>query len=176
MDNILNVIKQRSSTRKYTDEPLTKEELNTILEAGLQAPTGCNRQEIHFTVLSGDAPILSELNEDKNILKGVKTSETNFYFDAPTIIILSAQKDFKWSVLDAGIAVENMALAAESLGLGNLIIGSVFDVLRGEKREYYEKKFAFPKDYEFEIALAVGHKAVEKEPHTYDFDSQVTFM
>ncbi len=78
--------------------------------------------------------------------------------------------------MDAGIAVENMALAAEDLGLGNLIIGCIFDAIRGEKKEYFSKALKFPENYEYEIAIAFGHKAMNKEPHTYDADAQVTCL
>lgn len=53
------------------------------------------------------------------------------------LIFLSAEDDFKWSRVDAGIAVQNMVLAAESLGLGTLILGCVYDALHGEKKEYF---------------------------------------
>ena len=92
------------------------------------------------------------------------------------MIILSAESGFKWSPLDAGIAVENIALAAEELGLGNVIIGCIYDALRGEKSEYFGKALHFPEGYQFEIAIAVGHKAVEKEPHTYNVDKQVSYL
>lgn len=61
----MDAIKRRSSTRGYTDQALTDEELNTLIHAGLQAPTAANKQEIHFTVLKGDNPILMELEEEK---------------------------------------------------------------------------------------------------------------
>ena len=60
MNKVIETIKERSSTRGYTAEPLTQEELNILLHAGLQAPTAANRQEIHFTVLSGSHPILQD--------------------------------------------------------------------------------------------------------------------
>lgn len=44
MNNVMEVIKKRSSTRGYTSEPLTEEELNALIHAGLQAPTAANRQ------------------------------------------------------------------------------------------------------------------------------------
>ena len=66
MNNVIGTIKKRSSTRGYTPEPLTEEELNALLHAGLQAPTAANRQEIHFTVLKGDNPILQELEDDRD--------------------------------------------------------------------------------------------------------------
>ncbi len=69
-----------------------------------------------------------------------------------------------------------MALAAEALGLGSLIIGCIYDALRGEKKDYFAKALRFPEQYEFEIAIAFGHKAVEKDPHTYDAEAQVTHL
>lgn len=176
MSNVIETIGKRSSTRGYTPEPLTEEELSTLLHAGLQAPTAANRQEIHFTVLKGDNPVLQELEDEKNRLRGLTAQTHNFYYEAPTVIILSADSTYKWSPLDAGIAVENMALAAEELGLGNLIIGCIYDALRGEKKDYFSNALQFPKQYEYEIAIAFGHKAVAKEPHTYDLSAQVTYL
>ena len=176
MSKVIEAIKERSSTRGYTSEPLTDAELQTLIHAGLQAPTAANKQEIHFTVLKGDNPILTELEEEKNRLRNITAQEHNFYYEAPVVVILSADSSYKWSPLDAGIAVENMALAAEDLGLGNLIIGCIFDAMRGEKKEYFSKALKFPDNYEYEIAIAFGHKAVNKEPHTYNADAQVTYL
>lgn len=176
MGNVIETIKKRSSTRGYTNEPLTDAELNTLLHAGLQAPTAANKQEIHFTVLKGDNKLLTELEEEKNRLRNISDAPHNFYYEAPTVVILSADSDYKWSALDAGIAVENMALAAEELGLGNLIIGCIYDAMRGEKKAYFSDALKFPENYEYEIAIAFGHKAVTKEPHTYDADAQVTYL
>ena len=113
MENVIEAIEKRSSTRGYTSEPLTKEEIDTLIHAGLKAPTAANKQEIHFTVLKGDHPVLKEIEDEKNQLREISKPEHNFYYEAPTVIILSADKDYKWSPLDAGIAVENMALAAQ---------------------------------------------------------------
>ena len=65
MSDVIETIKKRSSTRGYTEEPLTEAELDALLHAGLQAPTAANKQEIHFTVLDGGHPILRELEEEK---------------------------------------------------------------------------------------------------------------
>lgn len=176
MSNVIEAIEKRSSTRGYTPEPLTEDELSTLLHAGLQAPTAANRQEIHFTVLKGDNPILQELEDEKNRLRGLSAQTHNFYYEAPTVVVLSADSTYRWSPLDAGIAVENMALAAEELGLGNLIIGCIYDAMRGEKKDYFSKALQFPEQYEYEIAIAFGHKAVTKEPHTYDMQAQVTYL
>lgn len=75
-----------------------------------------------------------------------------------------------------GIAVENIALVAQSMGLGSLIIGIIDDTMRGEKKDYFAKALQFPKNHEFAISVAVGHRATEKEPHEIDFDKSVSFI
>ena len=175
-NQVLSTIKQRSSARAYSPEEVTQEELDKILAAGLMAPTGMNRQEIRFTVVKGSNPILAELDEEKRKLRGQEAQPHNFYYEAPLLILLSAEDGFKWSKVDAGIAVENMALAAESLGLGNLIIGCIYDAMHGEKQKYFSEKLQIPEGYSFEIALAVGHKTDNKTPHDYDFEKQVTVL
>ncbi len=49
---------------------MIKTELETVIKAGLMAPTGINRQEIHFTVVKGDNPVLAELDAEKRRLRG----------------------------------------------------------------------------------------------------------
>ncbi|MBR1470989.1 MAG: nitroreductase family protein [Lachnospiraceae bacterium] len=176
MAGFKEVSAKRSSTRAYTAEKLTKEELDSILAAGLQAPSATNRQEIRFSVLDGSDPVIEELEQEKMRLRNAARGEHNAFYEAPTVIFLSAEDDFRWSKVDAGIAVQSMSLAAEDLGLGSLIVGSVYDAMRGEKREYFKEKMRIPADREFQIALAVGHKAAEKEPHTYDTDKQVVIV
>ena len=176
MNPVTEAIQNRSSTRGYTPEPLTGAELNTLLQAGLQSPTAVNRQEVHFTVLRGDHPLLGEIEDEKNRLRGLSDQPHNFYYEAPTVILLSADRSFRWSDVDAGIAVQSMALTAESLGLGSLIIGCIYDALHGEKQAYFEKALHFPETHAFRIAIAVGHKAVEKTPHAYDAETHVTCL
>lgn len=171
--NVLEAMEKRSSTRSYTDEGLTKEELDCLLRAGLQAPTATNRQEIHITVVNSDNPILAEIEDEKN--KGAKPA-ANFYYSAPTVMILSGEAAFRWTLVDAGIAVENIALAAEGLGLGSVIIGIIREVLTGEKKDYFAKALHFPEGYEYQIAIAVGHKAAGKTPHEYDMEKQVSYI
>lgn len=173
---VFEAIEKRSSTRAYTEEKISKEQLDAILTAGLQAPTATNRQEIHFTVVDGTDPILAEVEAEKCRLRGIAVGAVNAYYSAPTLILVSAEGDFKWSPLDAGIAVQTMSLAAEGLGLGSLIIGSIYDALRGEKEDYFKEALKIPATHHFEIALAVGYKAAGKEPHTFDREKQVTVL
>ena len=176
MSEVLKAIKERSSTRGYTEQKLTKEELDSLIRAGLQAPTAANRQEVHITVVDGSHPILAEIEDVKNHEMGLENTIHNFYYEAPAVLILSADKDFYWSPVDAGIAVENISLAAEGLGLGSLIIGCIKDALSGEKKEYFANALSFPEGYEFEVAIAVGYKAVSKDPHDYSVEENVSYI
>ena len=175
MNEILKVIKERSSTRGYTAEKLTEAELGALIDAGLQAPTAANRQEIHFSVVDGENPILEEIQQEMLAGRGGSAAPAhNFYYEAPVVIILSGNAAFSWSAVDAGIAVENIALAAESLGLGNVILGCIKDAMAGAKKEHFAKALGFPEGYEYEVAIAVGRKAATKTPHEYDAAKNVT--
>ena len=176
MNEVLKAIEARSTTRKYTQQKLTAEELDVLIKAGLQAPTATNRQEIHITVVDGDNPILAEIEAEMYAQLGRQTPEQNFYYGAPVVLMLSAEKAFSWSAIDAGIAVENIAIAAEGIGLGSVIIGCIKRAMGGEKQESFASRLDFPQGYAFEIAIAVGHKAAEKAPHTYDIDKSVSYI
>ena len=92
MNNILDAIEKRSSTRGYTAEKLTDAELERLLKAGLQAPTAANKQEIHISVLDGDNPILAEIEAEKNALMNVQSPPANFYYSAPLVMPKRRQK------------------------------------------------------------------------------------
>lgn len=176
MSTVFEAMEKRSSTRGYTQEKLTQEELDAILKAGMQAPTATNRQEIHFTVTDGSNPIWAEIEAEKMRLRNGQVGDLNAFYNAPVIVVLSAEDGFHWSDLDAGIAVQNMCLAAEGLGLGSLIVGSVYDAFHGEKADYFKKALAIPENFSFRIGLALGHKATSKEPHTFEAAKQVTIL
>lgn len=171
MNDVLNAIQNRCSNRGYAPDKLTAEELDALIGAALQSPTATNRQEIHVTVVDGENPILAEIQSE---LTGGADSAHNFYYEAPVVLILSAEQDFGWKSVDAGIAAQSIALAAQSLGLGSLIIGCIKKVMYGPSRERYACALGFPEGYGFEIAVVVGHATQSKEPHTYSEEKSVT--
>ena len=177
MAETLTVISTRSTTRAYKEETLTKDQQRILIEAGLKAPTARNEQEIHISMVRRGTPILDEIQEklhpDSKKLQKDRNAN-NFYYDAPVVFILSGPDSFRWSAVDAGIAVENMHLAATDMGLGSVIIGCIDGVVNGDNKEYYSKKLAIPKGNSFQIALAVGHPNMTKEPHTIDYFKNVS--
>ncbi|MBQ6560375.1 MAG: nitroreductase family protein [Erysipelotrichaceae bacterium] len=171
MNETIKTISERSSIRKYTAEPVSEEDCKTLIEAGLMAPTATNRQEIHFTVVKGNDPVNREIQNDLN-----PEAETTFYYDAPLVMYLSGEDTFGWSDVDAGIAVENIHLAAKSLGLGSLVIGCVKKVLNGDKKAEYDRKLQIPEGYSFRIAIAIGHPDTTKQQHFFDFEKNVSIL
>lgn len=171
MSNVLEIIEKRSSIRKYTDRTVAADVCRTLVEAGLKAPTATNRQEIHITVVGKDNPVQAEIQNDLN-----PDAKVSFFYNAPLTFYLSAAEDFKWSAVDAGIAVENIHLAAADLGLGSVILGCMEAVLNGEKKAEYAEKLGFPEGYKFFVAIAMGYSDTEKQPHLINFEKDVTVL
>ena len=74
--------------------------------------------------------------------------------------------------MNAGLAVENIVIAAEGMGLGSCIIASVGSLLKAPEGERWKKIIDIPENYIFQIAIAVGEKDEEpapKERHPENF-------
>lgn len=163
MSELMQVIRERSSIRGYKADPLSAETIAALIEAGLMAPTARNQQEVFISAVSTSDPMVAAIQNE--LLPG---SEKTFYYGAPTLFFLSADDGFKWGTLDAGIAVQNMHLAAADMGLGSVIIGCIDGVMKGDHAAEYAKKLQVPEGYSFRIALAVGYPAAEKPAHSFD--------
>ena len=171
MKDCMEVINTRSSIRKYTAEPLPSEVVRELVEAGLKAPTAANRQELHFTVVDKDDPVQAEIQHDLN-----PDATGNFYYNAPVTIYISGDEAFGWSAVDAGIAVENIHLAASAMGLGSVILGGMKKVLNGERKAEYAEKLGFPEGYGYQVAIAVGYPDTTKDQHAFDYEKNVTIL
>ena len=87
------------------------------------------------------------------------------FYHAPTVIFIFADKEFYWSHVDSGIAVENMALAAEGLGIGSVILGLPLPAFRGDKADDLRTRLGCPEGYDFVVALALGYATDDKNAH-----------
>ena len=167
---VLQVISNRRSHRAYRAEQLPEEVLSAILKAGLEAPSARNHQPWHYTVVQ-DAKLIQEIHDEAARVMGKGGSprfadpDFQIFYHAPTVIFLFGEKDFDWTQVDCGIAVENMALAAEGLGIGSVILGLPKPAFKGEKADELRTRLSCPEGYDFVIALALGYAADTKEPH-----------
>jgi nitroreductase len=107
---VLQAIKERRSIRQYSEEPISEEQLNQILEAGRWAPSRGNSQPWKFVVLN-DEQIRKELAEV------IPTGK--FLAQAPQgIAVVVDPKTSKHPEQEGAAATQNMLLAAHALGLG----------------------------------------------------------
>ena len=168
--DVLKAISDRRSHRAYREEQLPEEVLGAILKAGLEAPSARNHQPWHFSVVQ-NAGLIQEVHDEAANVMGREGSprfadpDFQMFYHAPTVVFLFGEKDFGWTQVDCGIAVENMALAAEGLGVGSVILGLPQAAFRGDRADELRAKLCCPEGYEFVIALALGYSTDTKEAH-----------
>lgn len=117
MNQVIEGIKKRRSCRAYESRQISDEELNEILECGLLAPSGRNQQGIKFTVI-----------QNKDVLDRLKEMVgRDFIYGAPTLVVVHAPESYKFVETDGSVAIENMYIAANALGLGACWINQLKD-------------------------------------------------
>jgi len=183
MNEVLKTIADRYSCRDYTGEPLTKEQIDMLVKAALAAPSALNRQPLHV-VMCTDKALIEDMDtttmaalaaeEDKSLYNRFMDRGGKIFYNAPCIMFLASDGS-EWAVMDAGIMIENVALAAHALGLGNVICGMARTPLEGPKGKAFLKQLNFPEDREFVIAILLGAAKSGKEPHEVDM-SKVTYV
>jgi nitroreductase len=168
MNETIQTILKRRSIRHYKPDQIKDEELQMILEAAKFAPSGMNRQAWHFSAVQ-KKETLKRINEivRKFILNSgngerAKADDFNIFYHAPTLIIVSADKNSKHSQFDCAVALGNMFLAAHSLGVSSCWIHAVGEALNSsEENKSFLKELGIPEDYAVFCSGAFGYNASE---------------
>ena len=155
----INNIMTRTSIRQYTDEPVSKADIETMLRAGMAAPTAVNRQPWHFVVINSKEK-LAELAGD-NPRGGMLKK-------APLAIVVCGNMDKAlpgqgrgfW-VQDCSAATENILLAANAIGLGAVWTGLYPDVNRAGA---VAKVLKLPETFIPLCTIVIGHPAEQPAP------------
>ena len=144
MNETIKSILERRSIRSYENKPVPAELIEVILECGKFAPSAMNVQPWHFTVVT-KREVLDEINKEVKTVMATQTddySRTNSanpaydtFRTAPMAIFASGMINAKYGESDSANAIENMALAAHSLGLGSCYIASFRRAFEGENRD-----------------------------------------
>jgi nitroreductase len=163
---VLAAIAKRRSIRGYKPEQITHEQLTSLLKAAQEAPSAHNLQPWHFSIVQNRS-VLREINEE--ISSVVRQDVGDVFYGAPTVIFISINPSEYWAKIDAGIAVQTMALAAYSLGLGSVILAFPDAVFSGSRANYFKKLLMFPENYGYAVAIAVGIPNVNpQEAHSIE--------
>ena len=183
MNETLNTIMSRFSCRDFADTPLTEEQVKSLAEAALAAPSGMNRQPWHVIMVT-DKAFIDEFDaeglkilggaDDKSGYERVMSRGGKLFYNAPCMVMVAAEGP-GGAAMDCGILSQNVALAAHALGLGSVICGMAGVPLSGPRGEEYKKRMKFPAGYVFGIAIMVGSVRTGKAPHELDM-SKVTYI
>lgn len=159
MNQTINDILNRRSIRSYLDKMIPEEDLKTIIEAGLYAPSAKNKQDWHFSVITNQAVIdqMSDMAiEGMKNLGLEKEGDDHIFYHAPVVIVLSS-KIAGFSGINIGCAVENMALAAQALGYGSCIIGQTRYMYHKANKIDVDKLIKIPEGYEHDVSICFGY-------------------
>lgn len=154
-NEVLECIRTRRSIRRYKNEQITDEDLNTVLEAGTWAPTSKGQQQ-PFIVAVQKPELIDKLVKMNAEIMGVTS---NPYYDAPTIILVFAPIDYGKGLQDGSCILENMMLAAHSIGLGSCWINREIEMFETEEGKEIMKEMNLPAGLMGIGALSVGYPA-----------------
>lgn len=116
MRETINDLINRRSVKEYKKEQISDEELKLVLEAGMNAPSGGNRQSSVFIVVQ-NREWLDKLRVLNARIAGAPEGWDVFY-GAPTLIVVAGSTDSPDYIKDGSLAIGNMLNAAFALGLG----------------------------------------------------------
>ena len=154
-NEVLNTIKVRRSVRAYKSDAVPAEMLNAVLEAGTYAPTGGGRQSPTIIAVTSEKyrKEIAGLNAD------VMGSSADPYYGAPIVVLVLADGAASTFVEDGSCVLENMMLAAASLGLGSVWVHREREIFDSEKGKALLREWGFPETLRGVGSIALGYPA-----------------
>ena len=152
--DFLKLAAERYSVRKFADKKLDRDVIGRILQAGMLAPTACNRQPQRILVI----------DDDEALARLRKCTECHFH--APAALLVCYDRNACWrrafdgktsGDIDASIVATHMMLAAQSLGVGTTwVMYFVPEAIREELQ--------VPDTLELVALLMMGYPAPDAKP------------
>lgn len=170
MNETQKSILERRSTRGFSDAALTRAEIQALADAALASPTARNHQDWHFTFVTR-RELLDEFSREYReamLRKDHAVGEDyDVLYHAPLCVFVTLPEAPKsnFAQVDAGIAIQNLALSAQGMGLGSVILGRPIEVFKGESGADWERRLDFPEGHHFAIGIVIGHHTVTKGAH-----------
>jgi len=175
--DVLESIRERRSVRRFTEKPVTREQIEAILEAARWAPSWNNVQPWRILIVT-DPKRKEALKET---LPSINPAAKGFD-QAPLLLVLIAERGKSgfygsaaitdkgdWYLFDAGLVAQNIALAAHGLGLGTVHVGALNHGEAG-------RILGVPEGFEVIEILPLGHPASPpKAPPRKELEEFVTY-
>ncbi len=162
VDNILT----RRAIRKYTEEQVSKEKLDTILKCAIYAPSALNRQPWQVRAIQ-NKDLLDEINqrflnyaqgkEFKGSASRYKEPGFSIFHNSPTLIVIARDVNIGTSTLDCGIMLQNILLSAHAIDLATCPIGSLVSVLNLPENRDILDRLEIPEGFEVVINVSLGY-------------------
>lgn len=160
--SLTDLFLKRRSTRKFTDEPVRKDELEKILESALLAPTSMNRKPCNFMVVE-NKDTLKQLSQSKD-----HGAELIAGADKAIVVISDTFVADTWCE-DSSIALTYMHLMATEIGLGSCWVQIHLRTKDGaDSEEIVRDILMLDPQYRIVGILAVGHSDNIPSPHSPD--------
>ncbi len=176
MNEVIGNMLARRSIRRFTEEQVPEPDLRDILTAAQYAPCGSNSQFWHFLVIQS-RPVLAELNglvrsafaaievdegtyvSMRGGKEAAKRETYAFHYEAPTLVVVTNRKSYPNAMADSACALENMQLAAHSLGLGSCWINQLTWFGEDPAIRMVLERLGMPSDERVCGSLSIGHPA-----------------
>lgn len=172
----LSLIYDRSSTRAYCYDDLSRDTVQSLLEAGVRAPTALHQEPWSFVVIQ-DRDLLKRISDAakplflKQVERVSPAKDTgvhafsdphfNIFYDAGVLIVICADPDLPFIEADCWLAAENIMLAACAMELGSCAIGSALPALNLPE---IKAELDIPEGISAVAALIVGIPKTKAKP------------
>ncbi|MCD8118976.1 MAG: nitroreductase [Lachnospiraceae bacterium] len=159
MNETIKTLTTRRSPRAFRPEHVSKEDIQEIIAAGLNAPSGMNSQSPRFVVVQDDAMVqkLSKMNA------AVMGMPADPFYGAPDVIVVLAVKQMTY-IYDGSLAMGNLLNAAWSKGIDSRWIHRAKEVFESEEGKQLLKEWGITEDVEGIGFCILGYAAEEKSP------------
>lgn len=158
MNKVIENMKTRRSVRAFADTPVQREILDAVVEAGIYAPSGRNRQSAAIIAVT-DADTLDKLRRVNAEILG--SGQSDPFYGAPAVMIVLAKKDVPTHVYDGALVMENIMLAAHSLGVSSCWIHRAKETFERADWQAWLKEVGLEGEYEGIGHVALGYPAVK---------------
>ena len=178
-ETVQDVIMTRRSIRKYKPTPVGRDTLELILQAGINAPNGMNKQSWEVRVVDNPITVQSFKDAITQANPGNKIAGGCFR-GAPVLVFIANDSAYDCSPIDCGLLAENMILYAWSMGIGSVCLGSPVRFIESPENpdckaiRDVREKLGFSEGYNMIICIGFGYpdetpKAKPRDKSKYVF-------
>ena len=153
MKNALENIFSRKSTKKYLSTPVAKEDIKTVIDAGISAASGRNLQAAIVVAIT-DKETRDRLSKANAEVLG---REGDPFYNAPCVLVVLADRSCRTALYDGSLVMGNMMLAAHALGLGSCWIHRAREVFDLPEWKEWLRSLGIEGDFEGVGNLILGH-------------------